>query len=122
MAHESNGQMTYLEELLICGLKPTIQKEVKEESNTKFTPIGNKLISKNLIFKFEKIRHEAKEAEKERILRTTNYTKFVNSIPDYELRKTTTQVILGNSKFVDDHITIINIKNGNMQNCILGEI
>jgi hypothetical protein len=75
-----------------------------------------------LIFKFEKIRHEAKEAEKERILRTTNYTKFVNSIPDYELRKTTTQVILGNSKFVDDHITIINIKNGNMQNCILGEI
>ena len=121
MAHETNGK-NYLDELLSFGLKTNNSKKVGKKSKQKFTPIGNKLISKNLIFVFEKIGHEAKQAEKQRNLKIANYTKFVNSISDNELRKTTTQIILGNSKFVDDHITIINTKNGNMQNCILGEI
>jgi hypothetical protein len=30
MANENSVQKTYLDELLICGSKPTIQKEVKE--------------------------------------------------------------------------------------------
>ena len=123
---------------------------LSKKSNQKFTTLGtgkaeptiqNLIISENMIIKYQVIEKEIEKEdrisrhkqhminqkmindEKIRNLRKTIYQNFVNSIHDTTVRRSATQIILRKniSKFVNDHITIIDTKSGNMKTCILNK-
>ena len=110
MAHESNGQKHYLEELLLCKKQ---SKTVGKKSNQKFTQVGNTLISKSLIEKFEKI---AKVEETQKAQKIKQFQK-VKSMLESSGMTSINQVSYGTNS-----ITVTNRKNGNMETEILGEV
>lgn len=101
----------YLEELLI--LKNNNSKTVVKKSNQKFTQVGNTLISKSLIEKFEKI---AKLEETQKAQKIKQFQK-VKSMLESSGMTSINQVSYGTIS-----ITVTNRKNGNMQTEIFGEV
>ena len=149
MMTKNKVKTNYLEELLISKTQSQNSSQTKK-SNQKFTTLGtpkaeptiqNLIISENMIIKYQVIEKELEKEdrisrhkqhminqkmiddEKIRNLRKANYQNFVNSINDTTVRRSATQIILRKniSKFVNDHITIIDTKTGNMKNCILNK-
>ena len=147
---ELNQVNNYLEELLISKTQSQNSSKTNKKSNQKFTTLGtpkaeptiqNLIISENMIIKYQVIEKELEKEdrisrhkqhminqkmiddEKIRNLRKANYQNFVNSINDTTVRRSATQIILRKniSKFVNDHITIIDTKSGNMKTCILNK-
>ncbi len=147
---ELNQVNNYLEELLISKTQSQNSSKTNKKSNQKFTTLGtpkaeptiqNLIISENMIIKYQVIEKELEKEdrisrhkqhminqkmiddEKIRNLRKANYQNFVKSIKDTTIRRSATQIILRKniSKFVNDHITIIDTKSGNMETCILNK-
>ena len=123
MAHESNGQKHYLEELLLCKKQ---SKTVVKKSNQKFTSIdvhkenSNKRISKELIANFAKVAKEIKNSAKlEETQKAQKIKQFqkVKSMLESSGMTSINQVSYGTNS-----ITVTNRKNGNMQTEIFGEV
>jgi len=118
MANENSVQKTnYLNELLICGSKPTIQKVVKK-SNTKFTAIGNKLISKEIIENFQKISKQKNEIYLCQIKQFNNAKKMLMGFQK-SIFSSKAQISYGSN---GNSITITDLTNGDMATSQLGEI
>ena len=117
MANENSVKKNYLNELLICGSKPTIQKVVKK-SNPKFTAIGNKLISKEIIENFAKI---AKQKNEIYLCQREQYNNARKMIMGFQksIFSSKAQISYGTK---GNSITITDLTNGDMATAQLGEI
>jgi hypothetical protein len=110
MALETNRKNTYLDELLLC--KKAINPKVKK-SNQKFTPIGNKLISKDIVEKFTKI---AKVEETKKAQKIKQFKQVKNMIESSGFTS------INQISYGSNSITVTNRRTGEMKNSILGEI
>ena len=106
----------YLEELIFQ--KPTSKKVVKEESNQKFTAIGNKLISKEIIENFAKIAKQKNEIYLCQLEQFNNAKKMIMGFQK-SIFSSKAQISYGTN---GNSITITDLTNGDMATSPLGEI